>query len=166
MRKKLALGTLVGSLLVSALSAQGCGSTSSGEQSTAPTEVQHFAQMTVEEVAAGLAASDRRLAVFDANSRETYDTRHVPGATWVDYDALTREQLPEDASTPLVFYCFNEHCSASHVAAESAVAMGFSNVSVMGAGIAGWAAAGQPVESAATPSAPSTTTGTTETATQ
>jgi len=163
MRLKLAVGTLVGSLFVSAL---GCGSTSAGEQASAPTEAEHFAQMTVAEVAAGFAAGDRRLAGFDANSRETYETRHVPGATWVDYDALAREQLPQDQSTPLVFYCFNEHCSASHVAAESAVAMGFSNVSVMGAGIAGWAAAGQPVESASAPSAPSTTTTGTETATQ
>jgi rhodanese-related sulfurtransferase len=102
--------------------------------------------MTVDEVAAEMAAADRRLAVFDANDRETYDERHVPGATWVDYDGVTREQLPADTSTPLVFYCYNEACSASHVAAESAVAMGFSSVSVMGAGITGWVAAGQPVE--------------------
>lgn len=163
MRGRLALGTLVGTLVVSQL---GCGSTSSGEQAAAPTEVQHFAQMTVAEVAAAMAAPERRIAVYDANARETYDTRHVPGATWVDYDAVTRADLPEDQATPLVFYCFNEHCSASHVAAESAVAMGFSNVSVMGAGIAGWAAAGQPVEGAGAAPAPSTAAEGGETATQ
>lgn len=162
MRGSLALGTLVGTLVVSQL---GCGSTSSGEQAAAP-EVQHFAQMTVAEVAAAMAAPERRLAVYDANARETYDARHVPGATWVDYDAVTRAELPEDPATPLVFYCFNEHCSASHTAAESAVAMGFTNVSVMGAGIAGWAAAGQPVEGASAAPAPSTTTEGGETATQ
>lgn len=132
-----------------ALGLVGCGSGSSGSSGNATSaddEVEHFARMSVEQVAAGMAAADRRLAVFDANDRETFDERHIPGATWVDYDGVTREQLPSDTSTPLVFYCYNEACSASHVAAESAIAMGFSSVSVMGAGITGWVAAGQAVE--------------------
>jgi rhodanese-related sulfurtransferase len=141
------------------LSLVGCGggtaasssgsTTASGSGSTADS-APRFGQISVDEVAAGITGPERRLAVFDANSRQHYDERHVPGATWVDYDAIAREQLPTDAATPLVFYCWNESCSASHVAAESAIAMGFSSVSVMGAGIEGWAAAGQPVESATT----------------
>ncbi|GAB4201908.1 MAG: hypothetical protein OHK0013_14500 [Sandaracinaceae bacterium] len=139
------------------LSALGCGGGSSaqGGSTTATAEsAPRFAQISVDEVAAGIAGPDRRLAVFDANSRETYDQRHVPGATWVDYDAVAREQLPSDPATPLVFYCWNESCSASHVAAESAIAMGFSSVFVMGAGIEGWVAAGQPVEGAAATATP------------
>jgi len=84
----------------------------------------------------------------------------------VDHAALAPGKLLRDPTRPVVFYCFNGQGSASHVAAESAVAMGFSNVSVMGAGIAGWTAAGQPVESAAAAPAPSTTATTGETATQ
>lgn len=146
--------------VVLALAALGCGSGSSGSSGNAATaeEVEHFARISVEDVAAGMAAPDRRLAVFDANDRETFDERHVPGATWVDYDGVTREQLPTDTSTPLVFYCYNEACSASHVAAESAIAMGFSSVSVMGAGITGWVAAGQPVEGPAPAAEPTTAT--------
>lgn len=129
----------------------GCGGASGGGSSTAAEEsAPRFSQISVEQVASGIAQADGRLAVFDANSRETFDQRHVPGATWVAYDAIDRAQLPADTSTQLVFYCFNEQCSASHVAAESAIALGFQSVSVMGAGIEGWVAAGQPVEPSAT----------------
>ena len=137
------------------LGAVGCGSSSASTEtaSTEPTSgtesaATSFSQISVADVAAGIAGPDRRLAVYDANHRETFDEHHVPGATWVDYHAMAREQLPEDASTPLVFYCYNEQCEASHRAAEGAVALGFQNVSVMGAGIAGWVEAGQPVEGA------------------
>jgi rhodanese-related sulfurtransferase len=138
--------------LVVAMAWAGCGggSSSAGSSTAAEESAPRFSQISVEQVASGIAQADGRLAVFDANSRETYDQRHVPGATWVDYDALGREQLPADPSTQLVFYCFNEQCSASHVAAENAIALGFTSVSVMGAGIEGWVAAGQPVEPAAT----------------
>lgn len=121
----------------------GCGGATSNEPAT---RAPRFAQVSVEEVARGIAGPERRLAVFDANSRELYEARHVPGAVWVDYDAFAREQLPADLATPLVFYCYNEQCSASHVAAERAIDFGFTNVAVMGAGIAGWQAAGQPIE--------------------
>lgn len=108
-----------------------------------------FAIISVDAVAQRVEAHDARLAVFDANSRETYDEHHVPGATWVRYDAVTAEVLPTDHTASLVFYCANESCTASHNAAEAAVALGYSDVSVMGGGIQGWLAAGKPVESAA-----------------
>ena len=134
----------------------GCGGSSSSSTETTATETTSsgseaqpsFAQITVDEVASAITAADGRVAVFDANSRETFDEHHVPGATWVDYDAVTAEQLPADRSTQLVFYCANEQCSASHVAAETASGLGYTNVAVMGAGIQGWIAAGKPVEGA------------------
>ncbi len=153
-----------------AVGAFGCGSANSGTStsatssstessvSTSGTEAGSFAQISVADVAAGIEGPDRRLAVYDANHRETFDEHHVPGATWVDYHTMARAELPEDASTPLVFYCYNEQCEASHRAAEGAVALGFSDVSVMGAGIAGWVEAGQPVEGAGP--APETATAT------
>jgi len=106
--------------------------------------------LSVDEVAAGIAESaSPRLAVFDANSAETYAAGHVPGATWVAYDGVSTAILPADTTAPVVFYCANSHCSASHVAAEAAISLGYSRVAVMGAGIEGWQAAGQPVETAA-----------------
>ncbi len=137
-------------VVASMLALAGCGGAAATSTTTtaADESAPRFSQLTVEEVASGIAATDRRLAVFDANSRERFDEQHVPGAVWVDHDAVTREQLPADPTTPVVFYCYNEQCSASHVAAEGAIALGLTNVSVMGAGISGWVAAGQPVESA------------------
>jgi rhodanese-related sulfurtransferase len=147
MRRLLALS------IVSVLAACGGSSTASTTAATTTestgSEAPRFAQISVTDVATRLAAPDSHIAVFDANHRETFDAHHVPGATWVHYDEVTAETLPSDHATSLVFYCANEQCEASHVAANSAVDLGFTDVSVMGAGIDGWVAAGQPVETAA-----------------
>ena len=119
-----------------------------------PTGDAHFTIVSVDEVAQHVAAHDGQIALFDANSRETYDEHHVPGATWVHYDSVTADVLPTDHAASLVFYCGNEECTASHTAAEAAAALGYTNVHVMGAGIQGWIAAGKPVEASATPATP------------
>ncbi len=146
----------------------GCGGGTPAETTTTTTTTgsetttaQQFAQISVDEVSTALEASDRPVAVFDANSPETFAQHHVPGATWVDYDAVSAEQLPTDHATQLVFYCANEQCEASHVAAETASGLGYENVAVMGAGIQGWIAAGKPVEGAGAAEATTTTTTTT-----
>lgn len=142
-----------------ALSLVACGSSSgssssttassSGSESSSTAEAApRFHQISVADVAARVEAHDASLAVFDANHRETFDEHHVPGATWVHYDQVTADVLPADHATSLVFYCANEECSASHVAAESAIDLGYTDVSVMGGGIQGWIDAGKPVESA------------------
>ena len=46
----------------------------------------------------------------------------------------------------LVFYCYNEHCHASHIGARSAVKLGYSNVFVLPVGITGWKKAGKAIE--------------------
>lgn len=154
MRRLLALS------IVSLLAA--CGGGASGSTATAEThesagdEAPRFAQISVADVAARIASPDAHVAVFDANHRETFVEHHVPGATWVHYDEVTAETLPADHATSLVFYCANEHCEASHVAANTAVDLGFTDVSVMGAGIDGWIASGQAVETE--PSAEATAT--------
>lgn len=64
----------------------------------------------------------------------------VPGAILLssstNYDPAA--ELPEDKSTPLVFYCANTRCTAAPSAAEKAVAAGYTQVQVLSAGIAGW----------------------------
>lgn len=153
------------SVLFVALSLAACGgSAASSSTSTASSETSgsetsssgeaapRFAMISVDQVAERVAAHDAHLAVFDANHRETFDEHHVPGATWVHYDSVTADVLPADHATSLVFYCANEQCSASHVAAESAIDLGYTDVSVMGGGIQGWVEAGKPVETA-TPAA-------------
>lgn len=144
-------------LLVTLAALAGCSSStpaaetaSAGDTHSSGAEAAHaFGDMSVDEVAAAIANTPGRLAIFDANSPATYAEHHVPTATWVDYDGVTAEQLPADPAAPVVFYCANSHCGASHTAAEMAIALGHTNVSVMGAGIQGWIDAGQAVEASA-----------------
>jgi len=85
--------------------------------------------------------------VYDANNQGTRDKYGViPGAVLLTsskkYDAA--KVLPADKKTPLVFYCANTMCLASHQAADKALAAGYRDVSVMVDGIMGWKDAGQP----------------------
>ena len=71
----------------------------------------------------------------------------VPGAVLLtDSETFTASELPADKSKALVFYCANTRCNASHTAAERALTAGYTNVKVMGEGIAGWVAAGKKVQ--------------------
>jgi rhodanese-related sulfurtransferase len=102
------------------------------------------ADFTMMDAAAVNAAIDAKqtLFVFDANSKASYESRHVPGSTWVVYNKLKAEQLPAAKDAKLVFYCANEMCPASHMAAKQAMAMGYTDVNVMPQGIQGWVKAG------------------------
>lgn len=143
---------LVLSILLAACGGGTTSSTASTTTETSGTEsTDAFAVLTVDEVAAGIAPdAATRLAVYDANDRETFDAGHVPGATWVHYDSVTAADLPSDTAAPVVFYCGGPTCGAAPAAAETAISLGYTNVAVMRAGISGWREAGQPVE-AATP---------------
>lgn len=115
----------------------------------APEPAERFARVTIEQVEAKLASGT--VHVFDNNDRETYEAGHVPGARWVNYDSVQASDLPADRAAELVFYCANEYCSACHTAADAAIALGYTNVSIMPAGIQGWRAAGKPTVTGASP---------------
>ena len=85
------------------------------------------------------------VTVFDLNAPARWEAAHVPGALNLAVD-FTRADLPADASMPLVFYCSNPLCRKAPDAARRARQMGFADVEVMSAGIAGWLAAGLPTE--------------------
>jgi rhodanese-related sulfurtransferase len=120
-------------------SALACG----GEKKT-------VAEVTVQDGARLTKAGE---AVFiDANGTETRAKMGViPGAVllshYESYDAA--KELPGKKEQGLVFYCANEMCGASKVAAEKAKAAGWHNVSVLPVGIKGWKAAGMPTSAAA-----------------
>ena len=86
--------------------------------------------------------------IYDANSKERYDQGHVPTARWVPFNKVAANQLPKDKSAKLVFYCYNEMCSASTTAAKQALELGFTSVHVMPEGIEGWIKSGQKLEAA------------------
>lgn len=81
----------------------------------------------------------------DANGPETRKAKGiVPGAILLsDYEMFDVKELGPDKSRLLVFYCGSEQCTASHDAARRALALGYTNVKIMSAGIAGWLAAGK-----------------------
>ena len=84
----------------------------------------------------------------DANGPDTRKNKGViPGAIRLtDYETFAASELPADMARPLVFYCANEQCGASHTAAAKALASGHKDVRVLTAGILGWTKAGKPVE--------------------
>jgi|GEM_PF-940936 len=126
----------------------------SGEAAPAPAAAPAeatFKLVTVDQVDASLAAlkKDKKpFTVFDANGKETRAKQGIiPTAVLLpsssEYDLAL---LPKDKASPVVFYCANEKCTASHTAAKRALQAGHSDVAVLGAGIKGWVEAGKAVD--------------------
>ena len=118
---------------------------------TRPAAEATFKQVSVDDVEKSLAAlkQDKKpFAVFDANGKATRDSQGIiPTAILLpsssEYDLAL---LPKDKATPVVFYCANEKCTASHTAAKRAIKSGFVDVAVLPVGISGWVKAGKAVE--------------------
>jgi rhodanese-related sulfurtransferase len=128
--------TMASVILGAVMALAGCG-----EEAAAP-----IPELSVDEVARRLEAGD--IVAVDANGEETRRERGiVPGARLLTSSGSYNPtaELPSDQSTALVFYCGGTQCRASDNAAERAREHGYSNVSVMRAGIAGWVEAGKEV---------------------
>ncbi len=102
-------------------------------------------QVTVAELAAQLEAKPAAVPV-DANNDKTRSSQGViPGAKLLTsssaYDPAQELGVAKD--THLVFYCANTRCTASHTAAKRAIDAGYTKVSILPEGIAGWKAAGK-----------------------
>lgn len=91
-----------------------------------------------------------KVTVVDVNARPSWLKARVPGALHLGAGAgFDAAALPQDLAAPLVFYCSNAMCLKAPQAARRATRLGYRDVRVMPAGIAGWADAGLPVESGA-----------------
>ena len=75
---------------------------------SAPATSSELRPLTVDEVAAKLAASDGKTFIYDNNDKESWVDGHVPGAKWVDSEHVTAADLPADRTATLIFYCHNE----------------------------------------------------------
>ena len=62
-----------------------------------------FTLATLDEVERML--GDPRVAIVDANTRETFEAGHLPGARWYRSGPSLASVLPADKATRLVFYC-------------------------------------------------------------
>jgi rhodanese-related sulfurtransferase len=102
-----------------------------------------IAEINVDDLDRQLAAGGAQAVDANGNiTRKRMGT--IPGAVLLsDYEAFSLSELPADKARPLVFYCANEYCGASHEAAKRARFAGHSDVKVLPAGIAGWVKAGK-----------------------
>lgn len=87
------------------------------------------------------------VSVIDVNSRHSWLTARVPGAIHLDPIGYGDGDLPADKDAVLVFYCSSAMCRKAPNAARRAKRMGYGNVQVMSAGIAGWLGGALPTES-------------------
>lgn len=100
---------------------------------------------TVTVDAADQAITAGQAQAVDANGVATRKRMGVvPGAVLLtDSESFAISELPADKGKPLVFYCANTSCGASHQAAQKAMTAGYQHVEVMPDGIAGWVKAGK-----------------------
>lgn len=124
--------------------------------SPATAEQPRFKSLHVADLAAALKSATPPV-VYDVNVESTREhVGVIPGAKLLSssskYDVA--RELPADKKAPLVFYCANEMCTASHDAAEKAMKAGYADVGVMVDGIYGWKKAGLPRVSLVTPPVP------------
>ena len=128
-------------LALALTTASGCGN-----DGAAPATAAEVPTMSIDDVAVGLASLAYR--AVDANDAQLrHDVGIIPGAVLLsDYEAFSLSELPPDKATRLVFYCANEQCDASHVAARRARSAGYKQVHVLSAGILGWVKAGRAVD--------------------
>jgi rhodanese-related sulfurtransferase len=105
-------------------------------------------EVTVTQVASFV--KDKTATVFDANDPDTRkEYGVVPGAVLLSsHKDYPLSVLPAAKSDKLVFYCGGTQCRASDAAAARATTAGYSDVSVMRAGITGWKNAGMPTSAA------------------
>jgi rhodanese-related sulfurtransferase len=128
-------------LLLALAAGAGCTKAKDDQAAHAPA----VAEVTIDQVDHMIA--DHACQPVDANGTPLRQKMGVlPGALLLsDMDAIG--ELPADKAKPLVFYCANTACSASHYAAEKAIAAGYTHVQVMPEGIAGWVNAGKQTQS-------------------
>ncbi|MBA3820163.1 MAG: rhodanese-like domain-containing protein [Deltaproteobacteria bacterium] len=108
---------------------------------TGRTEVQ-VPTVSIDELDRLLAAGGQAVDANGAPTRKKLGV--IPGAVLLsDFETFLPSELPADKAKPLVFYCANTHCGASHEAAARALTAGYTNVRVLPDGIAGWVKAGK-----------------------
>lgn len=104
-----------------------------------------FPDISLDALKSAIAAKD--VTVIDVNGTESYKAGHIPGA--IDYVADKDDlaaKLPADKGALVVAYCGSEKCGAYAQAAEAAKKLGYTNVQHFKPGLAGWKAAGEPLD--------------------
>ncbi len=130
-------------LLLILLALPACAKDEPAKKDVATEQAAELPTVTVDELATLILDGEGH--AVDANNAATRERQGViPGATILShFERYDVAELPDDKAKPLVFYCANEKCGASHAAAEKAKLAGWTDVRVLPAGIAGWKSAGK-----------------------
>ena len=123
-------------------------STSQAVFASAKSENPTVQVISVKELSAAL-KSKAKITIFDANGEKTRKKYGViPGAKLLSHYRTfdVSAELPASKNDKVVFYCSSTQCSAAPQAAEKALGAGYTDVSVLKAGIKGWTKAGQSVD--------------------
>ncbi len=87
------------------------------------------------------------LFVVNVTDKNQYDDCHIKNSIRVNLDELHDfANTLDKEKTDLVFYCSNYRCSASGMAAQKFIKLGFKNVAAYEGGITEWYQKGLPVE--------------------
>ena len=108
---------------------------------------QTYKDVSVKELKEAIAA--KTVTILDVNGSTRYAKGHIPTAK--DFAAIKDDlakNLPENKGSLIVAYCGGPKCGAYKKAAAAAVALGYTNVAHLSAGISGWEAAGESSEAA------------------
>jgi len=106
-----------------------------------------FPDISLEALKSAIEKKD--VTILDVNGTATYKEGHIPGA--IDYVADKDDlaaKLPSDKGALIVAYCGSEKCGAYARAAKAAQELGYTNVQHFKPGLAGWKAAGEPLQKA------------------
>jgi rhodanese-related sulfurtransferase len=93
------------------------------------------------------AIADKKVVVIDVNGTDSYKAGHVPTA--LNFEAVSAklaEKLPAKKDALIVAYCGGPSCNAYQAAAKKAKELGYTNVKHLSAGISGWKAAKEQLE--------------------
>ena len=106
-----------------------------------------FPNISIDDLKSAIA--DKKVTLIDANGSDSWKEAHIPGA--LDFESnkdKLAKVLPKEKDALIVAYCGGPQCMAYKAAAKKAVALGYTNVKHLSAGISGWKDAGEKVEKA------------------
>jgi rhodanese-related sulfurtransferase len=100
--------------------------------------------VTVEFIKKVVAGKAKAVLIDSRPKKRKYDKGHIPGAISIPDTQFEQQKamLPEDKSTPLIFYCGGLKCKLSMKSSKKALAAGYTNVRYFPTGFPSWKKAG------------------------
>ena len=129
------------------LAAAVCFSLSAALVARAADEYQKPPEISIDDLKKAI--EDKAVTVIDVNGTDSYKDGHIPTA--IDFEAKAdklKDSLPKEKDALIVAYCGGPQCMAYRSAVKAAVALGYTNVKHLPAGISGWKSAGEKTEKA------------------